>query len=190
MLSIQHIPYLNFCGLAALIVYRRFSGPKIVRLDPLIHSAPTDHPASRQHSAQSPKLEVSDTQWLGDWETSTLWPSNVLMHLPPLEDWFPIIPLLSGPSCHILMVLSKLPLTRLSPSGANATEYTLSLCPSGPSSRAMILPERTSHTRTLLSRDPAATHSPFGDMATVVTPSSMPSVNTSLLRSMSQTRTV
>lgn len=52
----------------------------------------------------------------------TLWPSKVLMHFPLL-----VCPPICGPpryplfSSHILMVLSKLPETRLVPFGLNAT---------------------------------------------------------------------
>jgi hypothetical protein len=64
----------------------------------------------------------------------TLWPSNVLIHFPP----FGVVEgrmLLCGANSHILIVLSRLPLTNSRPVGENATEYTLSLCPSGPSRR-------------------------------------------------------
>ena len=95
------------------------------------------------------------------------------------------------PNSHILIVLSKLPLTKDLPSGANATEYTLSLWPSiCPSSLSTSIPVRVSHTLTLLSSEPAATKSPFGDIATVVTPSSITRLRISRPLSRSQTRTV
>lgn len=52
-------------------------------------------------------------------KTHTLWPSKVRMHLPP-----GVAPGMRRDgvlNSHILIVLSKLPLTRRSPEGANAT---------------------------------------------------------------------
>ena len=119
----------------------------------------------------------------------TLWPSKVLRHLALRVAGPAIIGRLS-PNSHILIDLSRLPLTRDRPLGAKATEYTLSLWPSIPSSRSIRNPFLASQTLTLLSRDPAATYSPPGEMATVVTPSSMARLSTSCPLSISHTRTV
>jgi hypothetical protein len=91
---------------------------------------------------------------------------------------------------HILIVLSRLPLTSSRALGENATLYTLSLWPSGPSRRSRRYPILTSHTLTLLSREPAATSLVSGEMATVVTPSSIVSVKLQLPVSKSQILTV
>lgn len=56
----------------------------------------------------------------GRWGSRTLWPSKVRMHLPPGAA--PGIKREGVVNSHILIVLSKLPLTSLSPEGAKATE--------------------------------------------------------------------
>ena len=75
-------------------------------------------------------------------------------------------------------VLSKLPLTSPLPSGVKATLYTLSRCPRSRSTRT---PVATSHIRTTVSREPAATNCPLGEMATEVTPASLLSESGSLM---------
>src|SRR6266404_997204 len=80
------------------------------------------------------------------------------------------------PTSQYLSVLSRLPLTIPSPSGVNATLYTLSLCPLR---RSISWPVATSHMRTVLSREPAATRRPSGEIATLVTPESAVSVSRS-----------
>src|SRR5690349_9782546 len=62
----------------------------------------------------------------------TLCPSKVLTQRPPLGPLPPCGPR-TDESSHILMVLSRLPLTSSLPLGEKATLYTLSLWPSGPS---------------------------------------------------------
>ena len=51
----------------------------------------------------------------------TLWPSNVRIHLPPLTALWGCMPR-GTVSSQSLIVLSRLPLTRSRPLGANATE--------------------------------------------------------------------
>lgn len=109
------------------------------------------------------------------------------MHLQPLG---PELLGILGESSHILIVLSRLPLTSSLPLGEKATEYTESLWPSGPSRRSVRYPVKMSQTRTLLSREPAATNLVSGEIATVVTPSSMVNVKIFELVSISQRRTV
>lgn len=84
----------------------------------------------------------------------------------PFADPDPFSPLTS----QYFNVLSKLPLTRPFPSGVNATLYTLSRWPRNRSTSCPLL---TSHIRTTVSSEPAATHRPSGEMATLVTPASL-----------------
>lgn len=91
------------------------------------------------------------------------------------------------------MVLSKLPDTSSRLVGEKATEYTLSLWPGLPPASSNLskrLPLCKSHTRTLLSRLPAAKKRLSGEIATVVTPSSMVRDKMHWLFGISQTRTV
>lgn len=84
-------------------------------------------------------FEPDSTHWLSGVSatdsTKSLWPSKVLTHRPPLDVALPEMGIPRGVlSSHILIVLSRLPLTRSLPLGEKATEYTLSLWPSWPSS--------------------------------------------------------
>ena len=66
--------------------------------------------------------------------------------------------------------LSQLPLTRPFPSGVNARPDTLSLWPCSRSSRA---PVATSHIRTMVSKQPAATRVASGEKVANATPESL-----------------
>ena len=95
------------------------------------------HPFSARCQAHAKYVVLSSRLAKGNTNATrsrTLWPSNVLIHFPP----FGVVEgrmLLCGANSHILIVLSRLPLTNSRPVGENATEYTLSRCPSGPSRR-------------------------------------------------------
>jgi hypothetical protein len=118
-----------------------------------------------------------------------LWPSKVLIQRPLLGALLGCTTL-GVASSHILIVLSKLPDTRCLLFGAKATEYTMSLCPSGPSRRSRRYPVKVSQTRTHLSRHPAATSLVSGEMTTEVIPVSILRVRTFWPASISQRRTV
>ncbi len=69
---------------------------------------------------------------------------------------------LSG-SCHSLIVLSALPLTRSSPSGVMATDFTPASCPSKVARHSSVF---KFHSLIVLSSLPLASNCPLGDMAT------------------------
>ena len=101
-----------------------------------------------KHKVQPAKSQPSLNQKLKPGKP-ILYPSNVLTHFQGLAP----APARhqAADNSHILIVLSKLPLTRSLPFGANATLYKLSLRPSAPLILSTRYPVLASQTRILLS---------------------------------------